>query len=227
MEPATMRACAAPNELRAIEHFIWDFDGTLFNTYPLIIQDFRYALRHFGYDAEPVAIMEQMLTNVNHAVRHYAEKFGIGFENLFAVYNAEHLRTYPSLDAMPLPGVEKVLSAIRDRGGKNYILTHRARESVEAYLKKYRLAQYFSHIVAPGTPGFAVKPAPDGILYLLRKYALSADTVAMVGDREIDLVCGRCAGVRTVHYVCADVPQQLTCDWRFAEYETFAKWLQM
>ena len=30
--------------MRNIQHFIWDFDGTLFDTYPVIIGDLRKAL---------------------------------------------------------------------------------------------------------------------------------------------------------------------------------------
>ena len=30
------------------QHFIWDFDGTLFNTYPRMVKCFDHALRQCG-----------------------------------------------------------------------------------------------------------------------------------------------------------------------------------
>lgn len=35
-----------------IRHFIWDFDGTVADTYPAIIQSLRDALQEFGHDCD-------------------------------------------------------------------------------------------------------------------------------------------------------------------------------
>ena len=41
-------------EMQNIRHFIWDFDGTLFDTYPLIIQKLCLALQKYGHDCDPI-----------------------------------------------------------------------------------------------------------------------------------------------------------------------------
>ena len=42
------------------KHVIWDFDGTLFDTYPIIIQNLDNALREFGYTCDPLEAMKLM-----------------------------------------------------------------------------------------------------------------------------------------------------------------------
>ena len=172
-------------DIRNIKHFIWDFDGTLFDTYPIIIQQIQTALAGFGC-----------------TVLHEASA-------LLPV-------------ACPMESVEQVLAAIQARGGKNLIFTHRDLGSTNAYLEKYGLAHYFSDIVGADAPGFAWKPAPDAIEYLLRTHDLNPEEVAMVGDREIDLASARAASIYSVHYLCKNVPQELQCHWRFSDFALMA-----
>jgi HAD superfamily hydrolase (TIGR01509 family) len=209
-------------DIRQIRHFIWDFDGTLFDTYPIIIEQIQTALGDFGHTIDPLELMEQLLHTVGVALEYCAAKFSIDYTQLSDAYTALHSQTALLPVALPMASVEKVLAAVLARGGKNFIFTHRNLASTNAYLEKYGLSRYFSDIVAPDTPGFTWKPAPDSISYLLSKHGLDPKEVAMVGDREIDLGSGRAAGVYSIHYLCKDVPQDLQCDWRFSDYEVMA-----
>ena len=96
-------------------------------------------------------------------------------------------------------------------------------EETVAYLEKYGLAGYFTHIIGPGSEGFAVKPAPDAVLFLTERYGMDPAETVMVGDRECDLGSGRNAGIRTAHLVCPVAPETLDCNWRF---ESFAQMLK-
>ena len=209
-------------DIRQIRHFIWDFDGTLFDTYPIIIEQIQAALGVLGHTIDPVELMEQLLQTVSTGLAYCAAKFSIDLAQLDEIYSALHNRSALMPVAPPLESVEKVLAAVLARGGKNFIFTHRVLDSTNAYLDKYGLSHYFSGIVAPGTPGFAWKPAPDAIEYLLSAHNLDPQAVAMVGDREIDLISARAAGVHCIHYLCKAVPQELNCHWRFSDYAEMA-----
>lgn len=213
-------------DIRSVRHFIWDFDGTLFDTYPMIIGQIQEALGQFGCAIEPLELMEQLLHTVGTALAYCAEKFSIDDIQLNDAYSQLHQASALLPVAPPMESVEAVLSAVVARGGKNFIFTHRVLPSTQAYLDKYGLRHYFSHIIAPDTPGFAWKPAPDAIGHLLDAYRLDPREVAMVGDREIDLQSGRAAGVRCIHYLCKAVPQALACDWRFSDYAALADTLK-
>jgi len=213
-------------DVRCVKHFIWDFDGTLFDTYPIIIAQMQAVLGDFGHTIDPVELMEQLLNTVGAALEYCAEKFSIDYAKLSDAYTVLHDQSALMPVALPMASVEKALAAVLSRGGKNFIFTHRNLASTNAYLKKYGLSHYFADISAPDTPGFAWKPAPDAIEFLLETHGLDRDEVAMVGDREIDLASGRAAGFRCIHYLCKDVPQELACDWCFSDYAAMAAKLE-
>ena len=214
------------NDIRSVKHFIWDFDGTLFDTYPIIIGQMQTALAGFGHTIDPLELMEQLLHTVGFALEYCAEKFSIDYTQLDESYTALHEETALLSVALPMEAVESVLEAVVARGGKNLIFTHRDLASTKAYLEKYGLDRYFTDIVGADTPGFVWKPAPDAITYLLEAHGLNPQETAMVGDREIDLASGRAAGVRCIHYLCKDVPQALECDWQLWDYADMAATLK-
>ncbi len=202
-----------------IRHFIWDFDGTLFNTYPTIIHCVQLALADFGHTADSTEMMELMLDNIPFAIHHYADLFGIEYDTLHTKY-VEHRKPYlESLAAPPMPDVVAVLKKITDTGRNNYIFTHRKPEETANYLCHWSIDGFFCDMVAPGTEGFAVKPAPDAVNYLSAKYNMQPEETVMLGDREVDLGSGRNGGILTAHIVCAAVPQTLHCDWRFESFQ--------
>ncbi len=201
-----------------IRHFIWDFDGTLFDTYPIIIENLRLALQEFGFDCDPVDAMSHLTQNVLSTQNYYADKFGIDRDALYAAYMGYREKAVPLYRGVPMADVRAVLEKIRDSGGQNYIFTHRNREETETYLKKYGFSGYFKEIVGADSPVFAWKPAPDGINYLVEKYGMPLSQTVMIGDRECDLGSGRSAGVQTAHLVCSVAPEQLDCTWWLENY---------
>ena len=126
--------------MKDIQHFIWDFDGTLFDTYPVIIGDLRCALQEYGKDLDPVKAMELMLINIPTARDYYADFYGIDRQELDAAYQRHHKESVETMKSAPMADVEKVLAAICDSGRHNYIFTHRKVAETDAYLNKYGMA---------------------------------------------------------------------------------------
>lgn len=56
-----------------IKHIIWDFDGTLFDTYPGMVYAFKKALEDSGIEAEAEEIHEKMKVSVSNAISYYKE----------------------------------------------------------------------------------------------------------------------------------------------------------
>ena len=210
---------------RRLKHFIWDFDGTLFDTYPVIIRNLRDALARFGHDCDPVEAMGLMLDTIPTARNFYADKYGIDREELKNAYEEFHRQANADMEAQPMAGVREVLQRIRENGGHNYIFTHRKLWETEAYLKKYGLLEQFRDLIGPESPCFAVKPAPDAVLYLVKTYGMDPAETVMVGDRECDLGSGRNAGIQALHLVCKEVPEDLVCNWRLEDFGTMLKML--
>lgn len=205
--------------MKNIRHFIWDFDGTLFDTYPVIIENLNLALAEFGHRCDPVEAMGLMLRRIITAQRHYAAVFGIDLQALVDGYEHYHRRANEQLRAEPMAGVREVLEAISASGRHSYIFSHRKPEETTLYLEKYGLSGCFREIIGPGSEGFAEKPAPDSVRYLMEKYGVRAEQTLMVGDRDCDLGSARNAGIQTAHLVCAAVPETLECTWRLEDFK--------
>lgn len=213
-------------DFHSLRYFIWDFDGTLFDTYPVIIRNLRDALARFGRDAAPAEAMRRMLNNIPSTLDFYANRFGIDRNALYDAYQEFHRQANADMLAPPMEGVREVLQRIRGTGRENFVFTHRPLWETRAYLEKHGMTGLFRELVGPETPGFAWKPAPDAIIWLLKKYGMAPEETAMVGDREVDLGSGRGAGVNTIHLVCPLAPEDLACDWRLEDYQTMLQMLE-
>jgi phosphoglycolate phosphatase-like HAD superfamily hydrolase len=214
------------NAMAGLRHFFWDFDGTLFDTYPLVIEDLRRSLQEYGFDCDPEDAMRRMLDAIRTTRDYYADQFGIDREALHASFNRHRRIEFQNLAAKPFPEVEAVLKQICAMNGQNYIFTHSKAENILAYLVKYGLDGYFTDVLGEESPGFALKPSPDSLFYLMDKYGIDPAQAVMIGDRDRDLGSGRAAGIRIAHFVCAAIPEELSCDWRFESFSEMLALLQ-
>lgn len=175
-----------------LAHFFWDFDGTMFDTYPHITTCMCNALKQLNIPHDRDTVYQQVKVSIGKCGRHYAKEFGIDAATMLdAYYSFEHdVNANP---ANPYPNLAQTLQAIIDKGGKHYIYTHRG-ASTRTYLDKFNLSGYFTDIVTAemGLPG---KPAPDALTYLMDKHGLTPETCVMIGDRDIDVQCGWNAGM--------------------------------
>ena len=203
--------------MKDIRHFIWDFDGTLFDTYPVIIRSMTSALAEYGRDCDPRDCMELMLDSIGVALDRYSELCGVSREELTATYERYNQASLKELEARPMEGAREVLEAILKKGGKSYIFSHRRTGEIRLFLDKYGLTDLFEDMLGPDFEGFAWKPAPDGILRLMARHGMTADDTLMIGDRDCDLGSARNAGIRTAHLICPAVPQTLDCHWKLKD----------
>lgn len=207
--------------MKHIRHFIWDFDGTLVDTYPNLVRYMSLALEDLGKYADPVDILEKMMETIPFAIDYYTNYFSLPelrerFDYHYALGRADSARTFPN--------VAQVLERICNSGRANYVFTNRG-ESVYAMLEAAGIREYFTEIVRAGDPNFQYKPAPDSILYLMDKYGGTVDDTVMIGDRKCDLESGYNAGCKTLHLLTPAVPQYPPCDWRIEDYSQMLKLL--
>ena len=209
--------------LKDMRLFIWDFDGTLMDTYPVTFNAYlRLALADFGYSAPEAEIMEKMLVNTGHAVNYYTELYDLPqLRKRYQYYGNQGAVAMPET----YPQVADVLDRVRALGGISCIYTHRG-ETIFPMLAYGGLTEKFDEIITPAHASFATKPAPDAVLYLMKKYGIPPEQTVMVGDRACDLESGQNAGARTLHLLTPAVPQYPPCDWRIENYAQMLDMLQ-
>lgn len=189
-------------------HVIWDFDGTIYDTYPSMVGALAYALERRGHLADEAEILSLMKISAGVARDYFMDMHGLD-EEFLDEYRAR--RREIELDAAkPYPGAADLLREIVERGGSNYIFTHRG-NSLFPMLARGGLLPLFRECLTARS-GFARKPDPAGILYLLEKYGIPPHQAVMVGDRELDILSGKAAGIATCAYWDGTGPRVETAD---------------
>lgn len=101
-----------------------------------------------------------------------------------------------------MPGARELLDELSRRGLPVAILTRNSREMTELAL--LRLGLSVSQIVA--REDAPPKPDPTGLVTICRNWQFDVGEVIFVGDFRFDLVAGRRAGMKTVLYAPAGLP---------------------
>ena len=172
--------------------FIWDLDGTLFDSYPAIVPSAREICAEAGADYEESYVRNFVLcTSVNDLLRRVAEEKHLAFEPLKAAFNARSDSRWASIQA--IPHARETLAALQEAGCRSFVYTHRGASSF-AILENTGLARYLDEVLTSES-GFPRKPDPAAILYLLDKYALDPSETYYVGDRRLDMEAALNAGV--------------------------------
>ena len=198
-----------------IKHVIWDFDGTLFDSYPGMVNAFLRALKKYGIEAKYDEVLKLFLNSEKTAVQYYQKRFLLG-EELIEVYQDE--KSHIDLSSMlPFPYAKEVCQRIKEAGRYNYILTHRGSTTYDI-LRKNGMVELFTEIVTKDNQ-FARKPDPEAIYYLLDKYQIHPKEAMIVGDREIETLLGQKAKVKTCFYESGNREPELQADYRVKSLE--------
>jgi len=119
--------------------------------------------------------------------------------DLVAGRYADHYRRIGPEEQPPFPDVELVLAYVAGLPGANYIVTHRNHMGLQRLLSVHNLAYLFRDAVTLDD-GYPRKPDPAAFDVIIERHHLPRAEVLAVGDRRIDILGARQAGVRTCLY---------------------------
>lgn len=172
----------------AIKNFIWDFDGTLYDTYPHTLAAFCETARRRGMEIDRDEAYRQFKITMWEAFRFY----GVDEAFISAFYDIENDLSFEPR-GVPFGQIPEILRYVTANGGRNYLYTHRDKVALQ-YLERDGLTGLFSGFITKEN-GFPLKPAPDALGWLMREYRLAAAECLMIGDRPIDIGAGHAAGI--------------------------------
>lgn len=178
----------SPKETNQLKNFIWDFDGTLFNTYPTMLVALKQAmaLHHISYAGDLFYYIKK------YSIKQFSKEYA-NQAFLDDYHNIEHQMQLQNLPQV-YEGIPEILQGIVAAGGQNFVLSHRDQTTFDYLGDKQAL---FTEIIT-SKQAFARKPSPEAINYLIDKYDLKRSETAMVGDRPLDVLAGKNAGVYTI-----------------------------
>ena len=172
-------------------NLIFDCDGTLIDSYGAITKKVYECFLSLGYEYDISEIRKlSLFGTVDTCLETLAKRSGVSIETATAAYKA----TPEKRDMITLyAGVKELLQSERF---DCFVYTHRGISSLEIF-EKLGILPYFTEIVN-SSYNLKRKPDKEGISYLVSKYKLDLKKTFYVGDRAIDMECGKNAGVGTI-----------------------------
>ena len=186
-----------------IKGVLFDLDGTLVNTTPLILESFRHTFKQFGMavpsDSELVAGFGLPMRTA--VTAYMPDEMADEFCDAYRAYQ----RTRHDELIQGIDGVAETLSALKQSGIKMAVVTSKKRPAAIRDLGCYDLVEYFDTIIACDDCA-ENKPLPGPSLMALKRLGLNGADCLAVGDSPYDLQSARAAGCQTaaVRYTSFD-----------------------
>ncbi|GAB4528621.1 MAG: hypothetical protein Kow0063_04930 [Anaerolineae bacterium] len=159
---------------------------------------------------------------LSHCAHVLAAQYGL-VEDKLAERFGEFYAAIPKACQVPFEGVKAVCQAIVVGGGINTIATHRRHASTEELLTTHAMRDLFTEIVA-GDEGYPKKPSPAAFQAILSKCDLDPQETAAIGDRDIDVLAGKAAGLWTCLF--RGEGSEANPDFAFSDYGDLLQYLK-
>ncbi|HYV38166.1 MAG TPA: HAD-IA family hydrolase [Gemmataceae bacterium] len=203
------------HQLRAV---IFDFDGTLADSYAAIAASVNHVRTHHQL---PSLTVDEVKQHVGRGPHHLLEHT-VGTKNVnsdIARYKAHHPSVMRSLTHL-LPGATAALEAAKRKGLQTAICSNKPRVFTAELLKSLEITGLVDLVIGPEDVT-RVKPAPDMLLLALVRLGLTAAEVLYIGDMTVDIQTARAAGITvwtvptgsdTLEALAEARPDRLLCD---------------
>lgn len=176
---------------------IFDFDGTLADTFPLVIRAWNAAI--------------EIATGGTQTPEEVISRFGVPEPEMFRREFAEHGEAvwrkalddyhaaYEAHHAMvePFAGVSEMLLRLREAGIPMGVMTSKGRKACDISLCGLGWNALFASVVT-GDEVAEQKPSPEGPLRVAQQMGAPPARCVFVGDSPADIEAGRAAGMSTV-----------------------------
>lgn len=208
-----------------LKGFIFDLDGTLINSLPVVRTSFSRTLLKFSGREYSDKELSSLFGPTEEGI----------FKRLFPDLWRESLQFY--LDeydrlhvpyAEPFPGVIKALNLLQKRKIKLALVSGKGAGSMEISLKHSGLKHFFEMIIT-GSEDRASKP--EHIRQILKLWNFPPSKVAYVGDIAYDVQAAREAGVIPISALWAETAQAQKVlaenpAYAFDKVESFVEWIE-
>ncbi len=184
-------------DMRKVKNLIFDFDGTLVDTAPLIIKTMQATMHVLNLplkdNTECLATIGLRLEDIAAVlwpdIPDLGERFTVTYRSIF-----DELKR--PLNVVCFPKVTKTLKALHDAGFNMAVASSRNHKSLKEYLDLFGISKYFKILIG-GDDVKRGKPAPDPVLAILKATGWNPEETLVIGDAGVDIIMGKAAGTQT------------------------------
>ena len=175
--------------------FIFDLDGTLADVYTAIERSLNFTRNTLGYSNVSYRVIKR---SVGRGDRLFMEAF-FGSEDIiralriFRKHHKESVRRYSRL----MPFAKQLLKKLKERKKYVAIASNRPTVFTNRILKVLDIKKYIDYVLCADRAK-RIKPCPDMLINIIRRFKVSLEDAVYVGDMAIDLEAARRAKIDSV-----------------------------
>lgn len=175
---------------------LFDWDGTLVNSWPIIHESMNRTLDEMGHE---LWSMDETTSRVRKSLREaFPELFGDRWEEardiFYGAYREVHLERIEKID-----GADEMIALLHDHGSHLGVVSNKSGGHLRAESTKLGWDGFFGRYLVGATDAPRDKPATDPIYMALEGTGIEpGPDIWFVGDTWVDIACGRAAKCHTV-----------------------------
>jgi phosphoglycolate phosphatase len=172
---------------------LFDFDGTLADSFDAIIASVNFVRQSFGLEELPG---ETVRKYIGHGLLQLVRDLvpGQSFEEAIARYRDHHSRTMEAATKL-FPGVLATLTELTRRGYKLAVCSNKAVGFTRQLVTMLGVGDLFAEVLGPEDVGNRPKPNPAMLLEACRRIGAAPADAVYVGDMSVDVEAGNAAGI--------------------------------
>ncbi len=182
--------------------FIFDLDGTLANTIPIIRRVARITSEQYGIpttdeDIDRYIGVPLIVTGEEVLGKGRGEEYTLAYAKNYQAHKSE---------LQAFPGIVPMLQALAEAGAKMAIATSKREKPAHETLELIGAAPYFD-IVLNSESGCGYKPAAGPALKAMELLGSKPEESWFIGDSLHDIACGQAAGIGTIGVTWGIIPK--------------------
>lgn len=178
--------------------FIWDLDGTLLDSYEVILSGIEETFGQFAIPYDKENMRDFILKySVQDLLVQVAEERKLDVEVLNQVRSQSLAEK--NAQVVLMPGARDMLAWADQVGIQQFVYTHKG-DNAFTILRDLGLESYFTEILTSQS-GFARKPSPEAATYLIDKYQLNPEKTYYIGDRTLDVEFAQNSGIQSINFL--------------------------
>ncbi|MCH8475434.1 MAG: HAD family hydrolase [Opitutales bacterium] len=173
---------------------VFDLDGTLANSLPMVIGAFQYAVNVYRTPPTEEEVLSRIVGPAEINLRNLlqAEHYIPAAMNRLLEYNAQHRH-----EIVPFPGSTELLRDLLKAGTPVALWTGRDRDTTDEILTRFKWWPYFQKVVC-GDDFETHKPDPEGLESILAELTLNSSEILFLGDADVDALAAYAVGADTL-----------------------------
>jgi len=164
------------------KYIIFDFDGTIADTIPVMLTLIGELAKEVGYDKKITA--EDLGWVREHGLKEIPHKFGIPLIKIpYLLLKGRDMLNKQMFSIPPCKGILETLQILKARGFILAVLSSNRRDSIQEFIVKHNLASYFDFVHSE----LNIFGKDKALLSLLRQYKMPIVESIYVGDEMRDI----------------------------------------